>query len=247
MKNICRLLEFSYLLLNITYILCHKNRIMRRQWEVEMISIDEYKANPCRVSSVPYWKMITIKKPDNITLIHDADYIAEQNYQGVDTLYFRLIHYLENVEPINLEKKFTYKNVDTNSVNDLNEVVSIINKSYTDIQVDFNQVLQWTRAEVFDKNLWIFIIDVEKQKPVALGIAELDKNVREGALEWIQVIPEYRKRGLGQAIVNKLLLNMVGKADFVTVSGQVNNNTNPEKLYRKCGFQGNDIWHVILK
>lgn len=145
------------------------------------------------------------------------------------------------------KKKFTYKNVDTNSVNDLNEVVSIINKSYTDIQVDFNQVLQWAMAEVFDKNLWIFIIDVDKQKPVALGIAELDQNVREGSLEWIQVLPEYTKRGLGQAIVNKLLLNMVGKADFVTVSGQVNNNTNPEKLYRKCGFQGNDIWHVILK
>ncbi|HHV46283.1 MAG TPA: GNAT family N-acetyltransferase [Tissierellia bacterium] len=83
-------------------------------------------------------------------------------------------------------------------------------------------------------------------KPVALGIAELDKNVREGSLEWIQVIPEYRRRGLGQAVVNRLLLNFVGKADFVTVSGQVNNDTNPEKLYRKCGFQGNDIWHVIL-
>ncbi|MGI6537217.1 MAG: GNAT family N-acetyltransferase [Caldicoprobacterales bacterium] len=78
-------------------------------------------------------------------------------------------------------------------------------------------------------------------------MAELDKNVREGSLEWIRVIPEYRKRGLGQAIVNRLLLNMVGKADFVTVSGQVNNITNPEKLYRRCGFQGNDIWHVILK
>lgn len=212
-----------------------------------MISIDEYKANSCRVSSVPYWKMVTIKKPDNITLIHDADYIAEQNYQGVDTLYFRLIHYLEKVEPINLERMFAYKNVDTNSVNDLKEVVSIINKSYTDIQVDFNQVSLWTRSEVFDKNLWIFITDVDKHKPVALDIAELDKNVREGSLEWIQVLPEYRNRGLGQAVVNRLLLDMVGKADFVTVSGQVNNNTNPEKLYRRCGFQGNDIWHVLLK
>lgn len=127
--------------------------IIRRKWEVVMISIDEYKANPCRVSSIPYWKMITIKKPDNITLIHDADYIAGQNYQGVDTQYFRLIHNLENLEPINLEKMFVYKNVDTNSVNDLEEVVSIINKSYTDIQVDFNQVSLWTKAEVFDKNL----------------------------------------------------------------------------------------------
>jgi len=33
------------------------------------------------------------------------------------------------------------------------------------------------------------IKDVDKQKPVALGIAELDKNVREGSLEWIQVVP----------------------------------------------------------
>jgi len=159
-----------------------------------MISIDEYKANPCRVSSVPYWKMVTIKKPDNITLVHDDDYI-EHYYQGVDTPYFRLIHYLENVESINSDRIFTCKNVDTNSINDLEDVVSIINKSYTDIQV----------------------------------------------------IPEYRHRGLGQAVVNRLLLNMVGKADFVTVSGQVNNNTNPEKLYRRCGFQGNAVWHVISK
>lgn len=27
--------------------------------------------------------------------------ILDTTYQGVDTLYFRLIHYLENVEPVN--------------------------------------------------------------------------------------------------------------------------------------------------
>ncbi|MDP4114428.1 MAG: GNAT family N-acetyltransferase, partial [Bacillota bacterium] len=116
-----------------------------------------------------------------------------------------------------------------------------------DIQVDFDQVALWTKAEVFDKNLWVFIFDADKQKPVALGIAELDRNVHEGALEWIQVLPEYRNCRLGQAVVNRLLLNMIDKADFVTVSGQVDNKTNPEKLYRRCGFQGNDIWHVLLR
>ncbi|NLC68922.1 MAG: hypothetical protein GX754_09145 [Clostridiaceae bacterium] len=69
---------------------------------VVMISIDEYKANPCRLSSVPYWKMTAIKKPDNITLIHDAGYIPGQDCKSIDTLYFRLIHYLKNVEPVNL-------------------------------------------------------------------------------------------------------------------------------------------------
>ena len=38
---------------------------------------------------------------------------------------------------------------------------------------------------------------------------------------------------------------MKEKADFVTVSGECDNPTNPETLYRKCGFNGNDIWYVF--
>ena len=38
---------------------------------------------------------------------------------------------------------------------------------------------------------------------------------------------------------------MQGIAEFATVSGKVNNPTNPESLYRKCGFTGNDIWHIL--
>ena len=57
--------------------------------------------------------------------------------------------------------------------------------------------------------------------------------------------PEKRGFGLGQAIVRELLLRLKGKADFITVSGQIDNATDPEALYRKCGFTGNDIWCVV--
>ena len=40
---------------------------------------------------------------------------------------------------------------------------------------------------------------------------------------------------------------MKGIADFATVSGKVDNETNPEALYRKCGFVGNDVWHILHK
>ena len=40
---------------------------------------------------------------------------------------------------------------------------------------------------------------------------------------------------------------MISKASFVTVSGQVNNSTNSEALYRNYGFEGNDIWHIMHK
>lgn len=36
-------------------------------------------------------------------------------------------------------------------------------------------------------------------------------------------------------------------AKFATVSGQSNNPTNPEVLYRKCCFTGSDVWHVLRK
>jgi hypothetical protein len=48
-----------------------------------------------------------------------------------------------------------------------------------------------------------------------------------------------------KAIVNELLIRLKSKAKFVTVSGQVGNETNPETLYRKCGFDCDDIWCVV--
>lgn len=75
----------------------------------------------------------------------------------------------------------------------------------------------------------------------------MDTEIGEGILEWIQVSEKYRGKGIGKFIVNELLQRMNGMASFVTVSGQVNNSTNPEALYRKCGFEGNDIWHIMYK
>ena len=61
------------------------------------------------------------------------------------------------------------------------------------------------------------------------------------------MLPEHRGRGAGQFIVNELLRRMQGRADFATVSGKVNNATNPEGLYRRCGFTGADVWHILTK
>jgi len=211
-----------------------------------VISIHEYKANPCKLSSVPYWKLKSFKIPSNIVVVHDQDYCPEAGVYD-DTRYFRLIHDLQRVEQANLGENFAFRYVNTSSIDDLEAATRIINSCYSDIQVSLDQVREWTRSAVFCSELWITIIDVSKDESVALGIAELDREVGEGALEWIQVLPQYQGRKLGQALVNKLLGNLQGKAEFVTVSGKVDNETKPEKLYRRCGFTGNDIWHVLQK
>lgn len=40
---------------------------------------------------------------------------------------------------------------------------------------------------------------------------------------------------------------MKDKAKFATVSGQCGNPANPEGLYRKGGFTGSDVWHILRK
>ena len=81
----------------------------------------------------------------------------------------------------------------------------------------------------------------------ATGIAELDREIGEGILEWIQVSEDCRGRGLGRYLVSELLWRMRGRALFATVSGQCNNPSQPERLYRGCGFTGDDVWHVLRK
>lgn len=40
---------------------------------------------------------------------------------------------------------------------------------------------------------------------IASGIAEYDENTKEGIIEWVQVLPEYRRQGYGRMIVEELL------------------------------------------
>lgn len=82
---------------------------------------------------------------------------------------------------------------------------------------------------------------------VGCGIADFDTETRELILEWIQVLPQHRGKKIGQLIVTELLYRMKDIADFGTVSGKVDNLTNPEALYRKCGFSGDDVWHILHK
>lgn len=122
-----------------------------------------------------------------------------------------------------------------------------INCCYSGAKMTEAELESYQSHTVYDPSRWITIREDQTGQMIASGIGELDREIGEGVLEWIQVSAEFRGRGFGQCIVNELLHRMCGKADFATVSGQCNNPVNPESLYRKCGFTGQDIWHVLRK
>lgn len=206
-----------------------------------MVALDEYILNPCRALSIPYWKNKAMKLPVSMKIIHHDNFNDKYLIGYEDERYFRLYHSLENIDGSVLEGFY----IATAQSNDIEQIVDIINQSYSELSTTVKQITGYTKTVVYDKDLWILVFDCKTNLPIGCGIADFDKEAGEGILEWIQVLPDYRRKKIGQFIVNQLLNRMVGKASFATVSGKINNATNPEMLYRRCGFSGDDVWHIL--
>lgn len=208
-----------------------------------MITLTEYLNNPCGTLSIPYWKAKTITIPPDMRILHDRDFSSNILSEYTDEKYFRLYHSLKEI----LEIATDDFEITTATQKDIKTIVQIINESYTDISVNKELIKSYTKTPVYNENLWIMVKEKATGKYVGCGLADYDTEAKELILEWIQVLPEYRGKKIGQAIVTELLLRMKNVADFATVSGKVDNETNPEALYRKCGFVGNDVWHILHK
>ena len=211
--------------------------------EINVDTKSNYLQNPCRRLSTAFWKKYYFSKPDNLHIAHKKDLNTSLCNIDKATCYFRLIHYPQKDYDITFTDGFNCRTVNLPSESSL--VADIINRCYSNSSIKVDDVYRWMQFPVFDNDLWVFICDKQNMSPVALGIADFDSDMGEGSLEWIQVLPEYRGCGLGTSIVLELLSRLKEKASFITVSGEVNNPTNPESLYRKCGFSGDDVWCVF--
>lgn len=207
----------------------------------DMLTKEQYLADPCKAASIPYWKAKSITVPDGMKILHQDEYDDAENQHFVDEPYFRLVHNLKGqTEPV-LPQDYSLCTAT------LSEYAAHIRSCYDGIGITEEDLRCYTLRPVYDAFLWIAVKDEHTGTIVATGIAELDCESGEGVLEWVQVSQDHRRKGLGRYIVSELLWRMKDKADFATVSGQCNNPTNPERLYRKCGFTGNNVWHILRK
>lgn len=186
------------------------------------ITLAEYLKDPCGSLSLPYKKAMAMGDPVSVTVTHGS---------GVGEGYFRLLHRLENVQKPCLPVGFCLGDAENE------ESVTHINSCYHGVSITCEQM------EGYDKAFVVLVKAEATGEIAASGIAELDPMVKEGYLEWIQVSRGYRRRGLGAFVVKELLWQMKDIADFVTVSGKVE-SVGAERLYRFCGFTGDDVWYV---
>ena len=208
---------------------------------INMIELNEYLHNPCGTSSIPYWKSQSITVPSDMKILHADDLHPSEWLDYSDEPYFRLSHNLKKLSAPVLGEGYLLCDAS------LADFAAHINFCYDAIDVNESQLQKYILRPVYDAALWIAVRERQTGEIVATGIGELDREVGEGVLEWIQVSEGYRGRGLGSFVVMELLRRMQGRARFATVSGQCNNPSNPEGLYRKCGFTGNDVWHILRR
>lgn len=207
------------------------------------MTLHDYLRDPCGVLSIPWWKSKRVKVPPHMRIVHHRDFDEACLGEFADEPYFRLHHSLKDIGTAGNGR---YVCVTAREA-DIPLMADIINRSYTDLSVTVEQLTQYRRTEAFDEALWIIACDAETSETVGCGMADFDPEAGEGALEWIQVLPECRGQKAGQFIVNELLCRLAVRADFVTVSGKVNHPSRPEMLYRKCGFTGGDVWHILTR
>ena len=202
---------------------------------------EQYLADPCGASSLPYWKAKNLVVPAGMRIVHHREFRGEDPAGDGDETYFRLLHDLRDLSCPALPRGFTLGETDCR------ELAAHIRRCYDGIGVSEAELQRDTRSPVYDPSLWLAVREEQTGEIVASGIAALDRELGEGSLEWIQVSAPYRGRGLGSFLVRELLHRMQGRARFATVSGQCGNPTDPERLYRRCGFIGTDVWHILKK
>lgn len=206
-----------------------------------MISKDVYLTNPCGSYSIPYAKMKTFKQPKDLDIFHSNSVSIDQLKSYNVQTFFRLKHDLVYVEEPSISTS------QINLENDQDELVSMINQCYQHENICINKqdLIKLISTNSYDASLWLKIVD--QNQIVGSIIGCIDDEMKEGWIEWVQVLPSYQSRGYGQALINALLVKMKDLVSFVTVSGNAQNKKDPEKVYRICGFTGNDYWYICKK
>lgn len=139
-------------------VIIFKSRVQADEYLNEYVGtcvLEKYLENPCGTLSIPYWKYKSIKVPQNMRIVHQRDFVKNNYSKYHDEPYFRLFHSLKEIEILSLND-YVIKTV---TEDDIPFLVDIINQSYSDLTVTYEQLVGYTQTAVYDSNLWVAAID----------------------------------------------------------------------------------------
>ena len=137
------------------------------------ISKEEYLADPCSASSLPFWKTEQFAVPENVSVFRDDEFDKEK-CPGTDERYFKLIHDLRSIPRPVLPKGYELTAAGPE------ELAEHINACYTEERVTAEELAGYAGQETYDAELWIAVRDRATGKIAASGIGAFDARIHGG-------------------------------------------------------------------
>lgn len=212
--------------------LCALRELFRWEYKERWL----YCSAPSYTSAVAYHKAVSGKLPASVTV--------KPLWSGASEgeVYFKLKHDLKSIPAFPLCEGLHIRRIAPNE--EAGAVAELINRCYPSTELSAEEVEGWAHSSAYDPSLWLGAYN-ESGELAAAAICEYGREAREGSLEWIQTLPEYRSCGVASALVSYALSEMKKSCAFATVSGRQNDGCNPRALYEKCGFRYPMLWDVV--
>jgi ribosomal protein S18 acetylase RimI-like enzyme len=158
--------------------------------------------------------------------------------------YFRARHIAPLPGPPAVPAGFRLTGVD--AARDLPDVVRLMNMAYPSLPdfVDLRDVEEMIGAPYYFPDGWFLLREETHGHPIGLAVNGYCSDSDEGFIDWIQVLPRYRRRSLGSLLVTESIRRLAA-ASFITVSGSLDAPFAVGDLYSKCGFGQTRQWTIL--
>jgi GNAT superfamily N-acetyltransferase len=157
--------------------------------------------------------------------------------------FFRALHSGARTGEANLPRRFVFSSFDP--ADDLQAVADLLGKrrSETAIRFDPQRLRNLIASDDFYPAGWVLVRDRVSDLPIGLAINGYCPEFEEGYVDWIQVLPELQRCGVGAALLHESIRRL-GHARFVTISGSLDPPHAAGELYARCGFGQTRRWTV---
>lgn len=139
-----------------------------------------------------------------------------------------------------------FRVVPCDPAHDLDAAAALINEAYPSLPhlITPEHLATMASAGSYLPEGWFFVRDEATGRAAGLAINGLCRETGEGFIEWIELLPRYRHRGLGSRLVHESVRRLQA-ARFITVSGSLDAPFAVGDLYRQCGFGPVCQWTIL--
>jgi ribosomal protein S18 acetylase RimI-like enzyme len=130
---------------------------------------------------------------------------------------------------------------------DLEAASRLMNAAYPSLRqlMTPEKLRRMAEAPHYDPRQWFFLIETSSSQPVGFAIHGYCDELREGFIDWIEVLPRLRHRGFGSLLTHECIRRLADRASFITTQGSLDAPFVHGDLYKKCGFERIRQWTIL--